>query len=145
MSEVLEGNSLEKSISFFRLSTGEDIISEYTCETSYIDKQSKIYTLFNPYKLINRRQLNNLLAIALLPWLPDELLANFDNTVSVQLKEKDIIVMSPLKEKMEEFYIKFVNKNIDTITETTKLIDKNLDDLIKNLYNDSNGDDIITK
>lgn len=117
-----------KYVSLFRLITGEDIISEY--ETSYISVGSKIvYNLINPSKLIVRRFPSGEVGIALIPWLPEEVLAA--GHISVVISDRDVLTKTILRDKMVEFYEQYVRQHRSAMEKNDESLNQNIDQLIK--------------
>lgn len=85
----------ELSTKLFRLSTGEDIISSYL-----EDIENQVVILQHPMKLVYRRIPSGATVMAVLPWLPAELIKNDYATIDAA----DIVTILDLKDTMVEYY-----------------------------------------
>jgi hypothetical protein len=105
--------TIETTIKFIRLVTGEDIVANCLIndETQYVDVES-------PMKVIISRFNNSSKSILIMmPWLPLEVIADEYAT----LKYEDILTMVDPKESFVEYYLNTVNKY-------NELIQSNLDE-----------------
>lgn len=99
----------ELSIKLFRLSTGEDIIS------SYIEDEQGYVIFKNPMKLVFRRIPTGSTVLAILPWLPHELVK--DDVAAIN--SHDIVTVMDLKDEMIEYYhnVVLALEELDTLNE----------------------------
>jgi len=91
----------ELSIKLFRLATGDDIISSFV-----EDIESSTVILQHPMKLIFRRIPTGATILAMMPWLPSELI-KVDAAV-IDLAE--IVTILELKDDMVDYYLNVVEK-----------------------------------
>ena len=91
----------ELSIKLFRLATGDDIISSFV-----EDIESSTVILQHPMKLIFRRIPTGATILAMMPWLPSELI-KVDAAV-IDLAE--IVTILELKDDMVDYYLNIVEK-----------------------------------
>jgi hypothetical protein len=94
--------TIETTIKFIRLVTGEDIVANCLIndETQYVDVES-------PMKVIISRFNNSKKSILIMmPWLPLEVIADEYAT----LKYEDILTMVDPKESFVEYYLNTVDK-----------------------------------
>jgi len=91
----------ELSIKLFRLATGDDIISAFV-----EDIESNSVILQHPMKLVFRRIPTGATILAMMPWLPSELI-KVDAAV-IDLAE--IVTILELKDDMVDYYLNIVEK-----------------------------------
>ena len=91
----------ELSIKLFRLATGDDIISAFV-----EDIESNSVILQHPMKLVFRRIPTGATILAMMPWLPSELI-KVDAAV-IDLAE--IVTILELKDDMVDYYLNVVEK-----------------------------------
>lgn len=91
----------ELSIKLFRLATGDDIISAFV-----EDIESNSIVLQHPMKLVFRRIPTGATILAMMPWLPSELI-KVDAAV---IDLADIVTVLELKDDMVEYYLNVVEK-----------------------------------
>ena len=91
----------ELSIKLFRLATGDDIISAFV-----EDEESNSIVLQHPMKLVFRRIPTGATILAMMPWLPSELI-KVDAAV-IDLAE--IVTVLDLKDDMVDYYLNVVEK-----------------------------------
>lgn len=91
----------ELSIKLFRLATGDDIISAFV-----EDEESNSIVLQHPMKLVFRRIPTGATILAMMPWLPSELI-KVDAAV-IDLAE--IVTVLELKDDMVDYYLNVVEK-----------------------------------
>ena len=91
----------ELSIKLFRLATGDDIISAFV-----EDEESNSIVLQHPMKLVFRRIPTGATILAMMPWLPSELI-KVDAAV-IDLAE--IVTVLDLKDEMVDYYLNVVEK-----------------------------------
>ena len=91
----------ELSIKLFRLATGDDIISAFV-----EDLESNTVILEHPMKLIFRRIPTGATILAMMPWLPSELIKV--NAACIDLAE--IVTILELKDDMVDYYLNVVEK-----------------------------------
>lgn len=91
----------ELSIKLFRLATGDDIISAFI-----EDEESNSIVLQHPMKLVFRRIPTGATILAMMPWLPSELI-KVDAAV-IDLAE--IVTVLDLKDDMVDYYLNVVEK-----------------------------------
>ena len=91
----------ELSIKLFRLATGDDIISSFV-----EDIESSTVILQHPMKLIFRRIPTGATILAMMPWLPSELIKV--DAACIDLAE--IVTILELKDDMVDYYLNVVEK-----------------------------------
>lgn len=105
-------------IKFFRLSNGEDLISEYEID-------GKMIRFINPYKIVYMIQPNDLFHVSLIPWVFDTLVKEKKYLIS----PTEIITFTEASDKLISIYKKSVledKKNpILPIEEELDMMDSN--------------------
>jgi hypothetical protein len=91
----------ELSIKLFRLATGDDIISAFV-----EDIESNTVILQHPMKLVFRRIPTGATILAMMPWLPSELIKV--DAACIDLAE--IVTVLELKDDMVDYYLNIVEK-----------------------------------
>jgi hypothetical protein len=91
----------ELSIKLFRLATGDDIISAFV-----EDIESNTIILQHPMKLVFRRIPTGATILAMMPWLPSELIKV--DAACIDLAE--IVTVLELKDDMVDYYLNIVEK-----------------------------------
>ena len=91
----------ELSIKLFRLATGDDIISAFV-----EDIESNTIVLQHPMKLVFRRIPTGATILAMMPWLPSELIKV--DAACIDLAE--IVTVLELKDDMVDYYLNIVEK-----------------------------------
>jgi len=91
----------ELSIKLFRLATGDDIISAFV-----EDIESNTIILQHPMKLVFRRIPTGATILAMMPWLPSELIKV--DAACIDLAE--IVTVLELKDDMVDYYLNVVEK-----------------------------------
>lgn len=91
----------ELSIKLFRLATGDDIISAFV-----EDIESNSVILQHPMKLVFRRIPTGATILAMMPWLPSELIKV--DAACIDLAE--IVTVLELKDDMVDYYLNVVEK-----------------------------------
>jgi hypothetical protein len=91
----------ELSIKLFRLATGDDIISAFV-----EDIESNTIILQHPMKLVFRRIPTGATILAMMPWLPGELIKV--DAACIDLAE--IVTVLELKDDMVDYYLNVVEK-----------------------------------
>jgi hypothetical protein len=91
----------ELSIKLFRLATGDDIISAFV-----EDIESNSVILQHPMKLVFRRIPTGATILAMMPWLPSELIKV--DAACIDLAE--IVTILELKDDMVDYYLNIVEK-----------------------------------
>ena len=91
----------ELSIKLFRLATGDDIISAFV-----EDIESNSIILQHPMKLVFRRIPTGATILAMMPWLPSELIKV--DAACIDLAE--IVTVLELKDDMVDYYLNVVEK-----------------------------------
>jgi hypothetical protein len=91
----------ELSIKLFRLATGDDIISAFV-----EDKESNTIVLQHPMKLVFRRIPTGATILAMMPWLPGELIKVDAACIDIA----EIVTVLELKDDMVDYYLNVVEK-----------------------------------
>jgi hypothetical protein len=91
----------ELSIKLFRLATGDDIISAFV-----EDKESNTIVLQHPMKLVFRRIPTGATILAMMPWLPGELIKVDAACIDIA----EIVTVLELKDDMIDYYLNVVEK-----------------------------------
>jgi hypothetical protein len=91
----------ELSIKLFRLATGDDIISAFVEE-----EETHSVILQHPMKLVFRRIPTGATILAMMPWLPSELIKV--DAACIDLAE--IVTVLELKDDMVDYYLNIVEK-----------------------------------
>jgi hypothetical protein len=91
----------ELSIKLFRLATGDDIISAFV-----EDIESNTIILQHPMKLIFRRIPTGATILAMMPWLPSELIKVDAACIDIA----EIVTVLELKDDMVDYYLNVVEK-----------------------------------
>ena len=91
----------ELSIKLFRLATGDEIISAFV-----EDIESNTVILQHPMKLVFRRIPTGATILAMMPWLPSELIKV--DAACIDLAE--IVTVLELKDDMVDYYLNIVEK-----------------------------------
>ena len=104
----------ELSIKLFRLATGDDIISAFV-----EDIESNSIVLQHPMKLVFRRIPTGATILAMMPWLPSELIKV--DAACIDLAE--IVTVLELKDDMVDYYLNIVEKYL--------LSTENADEILK--------------
>jgi hypothetical protein len=107
----------ELSIKLFRLATGDDIISAFV-----EDLESNTVILEHPMKLIFRRIPTGATILAMMPWLPSELIKV--NAACIDLAE--IVTILELKDDMVDYYINVVEKYLASTENTEDILKERL-------------------
>jgi hypothetical protein len=107
----------ELSIKLFRLATGDDIISAFV-----EDIESNTVILEHPMKLIFRRIPTGATILAMMPWLPSELIKV--NAACIDLAE--IVTILELKDDMVDYYINVVEKYLASTENTEDILKERL-------------------
>jgi hypothetical protein len=107
----------ELSIKLFRLATGDDIISSFV-----EDIDSSTVILQHPMKLIFRRIPTGATILAMMPWLPSELIKV--NAACIDLAE--IVTILELKDDMVEYYQNLVEKYLASTENSEEILKEKL-------------------
>jgi hypothetical protein len=107
----------ELSIKLFRLATGDDIISAFV-----EDIESNTVILEHPMKLIFRRIPTGATILAMMPWLPSELIKV--DAACIDLAE--IVTVLELKDDMVDYYINVVEKYLASTENTEDILKERL-------------------
>ena len=107
----------ELSIKLFRLATGDDIISAFV-----EDIESNTIILQHPMKLVFRRIPTGATILAMMPWLPSELIKV--NAACIDLAE--IVTILELKDDMVDYYINVVEKYLASTENTEDILKERL-------------------
>ena len=91
----------ELSIKLFRLATGDDIISAFV-----EDIESNTIILQHPMKLVFRRIPTGATILAMMPWLPGELIKVDAACIDIA----EIVTVLELKDDMVDYYLNVVEK-----------------------------------
>jgi len=91
----------ELSIKLFRLATGDDIISAFV-----EDIESNSVILQHPMKLVFRRIPTGATILAMMPWLPSELIKVDAACIDIA----EIVTILELKDDMVDYYLNIVEK-----------------------------------
>ena len=91
----------ELSIKLFRLATGDDIISAFV-----EDIESNTIILQHPMKLVFRRIPTGATILAMMPWLPSELIKVDAACIDIA----EIVTVLELKDDMVDYYLNVVEK-----------------------------------
>lgn len=91
----------ELSIKLFRLATGDDIISAFVEE-----EETHSVILQHPMKLVFRRVPTGATIMAMMPWLPSELI----KVDAACIDLADIVTVMELKDDMVDYYLNVVEK-----------------------------------
>jgi hypothetical protein len=91
----------ELSIKLFRLATGDDIISAFV-----EDIESNTIILQHPMKLVFRRIPTGGTILAMMPWLPGELIKVDAACIDIA----EIVTVLELKDDMVDYYLNVVEK-----------------------------------
>lgn len=91
----------ELSIKLFRLATGDDIISAFVEE-----EETHSVILQHPMKLVFRRIPTGATIMAMMPWLPSELI----KVDAACIDLADIVTVMELKDDMVDYYLNVVEK-----------------------------------
>jgi hypothetical protein len=91
----------ELSIKLFRLATGDDIISAFV-----EDIESNTIILQHPMKLVFRRIPTGATILAMMPWLPGELIKIDAACIDIA----EIVTVLELKDDMVDYYLNVVEK-----------------------------------
>ena len=91
----------ELSIKLFRLATGDDIISAFV-----EDIESNTIMLQHPMKLVFRRIPTGATILAMMPWLPGELIKVDAACIDIA----EIVSVLELKDDMVDYYLNIVEK-----------------------------------
>ena len=91
----------ELSIKLFRLATGDDIISAFV-----EDIESNSVILQHPMKLVFRRIPTGATILAMMPWLPSELIKVDAACIDIA----EIVTVLELKDDMVDYYLNVVEK-----------------------------------
>jgi hypothetical protein len=91
----------ELSIKLFRLATGDDIISAFVEE-----EETHSVILQHPMKLVFRRIPTGATILAMMPWLPSELI----KVDAACIDLADIVTVMELKDDMVDYYLNVVEK-----------------------------------
>jgi hypothetical protein len=89
----------ELSIKLFRLATGDDIISAFV-----EDIESNTIILQHPMKLVFRRIPTGATILAMMPWLPGELIKVDAACIDIA----EIVTVLELKDDMVDYYLNVV-------------------------------------
>lgn len=91
---------MEKNVEFFRLVTGEDIVSEYEINTN-----TNSYVLYNPCKVVYLTSAKpGYLSISLMQWIFSKLCAE----QTFELPMNQVLVKSAVSESMTDHYFQSV-------------------------------------
>ena len=107
----------ELSIKLFRLATGDDIISSFV-----EDIESSTVILQHPMKLIFRRIPTGATILAMMPWLPSELIKV--DAACIDLAE--IVTILELKDDMVDYYLNVVEKYLASTENSEEILRERL-------------------
>ena len=107
------------NVKLIRMQSGEDIMA-----SMFEQEDSEQVQLNDPMRLVFRRMPTGQTVMMMMPWLPVELIK--ENSALVY--SSDIVTVIEPKEAMIRYYDKFVERTVNDMADSDKLLEDLLDD-----------------
>jgi hypothetical protein len=107
---------LSESIKFVRLSSGEDLVTEFS---EYEDNEVNYYTLHNPMKILYTTNMSGYMSITLMQWVFNRIC---DKQV-FEINPSEVQIIADPSDSMKKYYMEsvdhYINKKSKSEQETT--------------------------